>query len=172
MQCPRTFCIYCRYISFLSSEKSSTEFSLYTSFFAFAEMNTTGIGFIADQLILRNCKEEEWVMCKFLKMHGGRTLDFTYFGLMLPDRVTMKAKSNMRLELGNGILFKSNTFQSTLSARHGGDRLVLKANIVLTYTNDVFPGDMTSDLDRRETPGGIGVKHLLGYLHMKKFEAL
>ena len=81
-------------------------------------------------------------MCKFLKMHGGKMLDFTYFGRMLPEKVTMKAQSNMRLELGNGILFKSNTFESHLSATKGGDRLVLKADVVLTDTNNVFPGNM------------------------------
>ena len=70
-------------------------------------------------------------------------MDFTYFGRMLPDRVTMKALSNVRLELGNGILFKSEKFESHLNAIQGGDRLVLKANVVLTHTNDVFPGNMT-----------------------------
>ena len=108
--------------------------------FNLAGFDTPGIGFIADQLVLRDCKDEDWVMCRFLKLHIDGVLDLTYFGKMLPDKISMTAKDDKTLQLGNGIVFRSLFFESHLSAKDGDDRLTFKAQVVFTHTNDIFDG--------------------------------
>ena len=106
-----------------------------------AGFDTSGIGFVADQLVLRGCKADDWVMCKFLKLHNDGVLDLTYFGKMLPDKVTMTARGDKRFELGNGITFRSRTLTSHLTASNGDDGFSFTANVVLTHTNDIFEGE-------------------------------
>ena len=108
--------------------------------FDIAGFDTTGIGFIADNLILRNCKTEDWVMCKFLRLHKDRMIELAYFGKMLPEKVIMTAQGDERFELGNGIVFQSRFLVSHLTASHGDDRFDFTARVVLTHTNDIFEG--------------------------------
>ena len=110
--------------------------------FYLAGFDTPGIGFIADQLVLGDCQDEDWVMCRFLKLHNDDVHDLTYFGKMLPETVAMTAKDDKTLKLGNGLEFRSLFFESHLSATNGDDRLTFKAQVVFTHTNDILDGKL------------------------------
>ena len=110
--------------------------------FNLTDLRSPGIGLVADQLILRNCKAEEWVMCKFLQLHSNGVLDLTYYGQMMPDKVNLKAEKTTSFELGNGITFSSNVLESHLTASQGGDTLAFKATVELTRSIDLFPGNV------------------------------
>ena len=79
-------------------------------------------------------------MCKFLQLHSNGVLDLTYFGLMMPDKVNLKAEKVTSFELGNGITFSTNVLESQLAVSQGGDTLAFKAIVELTRSINLFPG--------------------------------
>lgn len=105
--------------------------------------STPGIGFIAETMQLKACSKAEWKMCNFLKLHIGDTLDMKYVGQMLPHQVTMITRDRNRFKLGKGITFYGNQVISKIDSSKGGDRLSFEAEVLLTRTNDRFPGKIS-----------------------------
>ena len=64
----------------------------------------------------------------------------TYYGQMLPGRVTMITRDKMRFELGTGLVFYRDHVVSKIESTNGGDRLSFEADVHLTRTRDIFTG--------------------------------
>ena len=88
-----------------------------------------------------DCDGGEWKMCKFLRTYVGKILEMTYVGRMLPKLVTMSTNQRLRFDLGIAVAFYGTNAISTIKSRKGGDRLSFTANLFLTHTLDMFPGE-------------------------------
>ena len=106
---------------------------------AILDLSSSGIGLIAETLQAIDCNEDEWKMCSFLKVYAGGSVDMTYFGEMLPARVTMTARKEMHFELGRELFFRDEV-TSKIDSTEGGDELKFIGNVHLTRTSDKFQG--------------------------------
>lgn len=91
--------------------------------------------------MLDECQGRKWKMCSFLKLHNSLSLKIRYLGKMLPRRVKLEARDQLRIQLGNGILFYSKNAISKINSKTGGDRLSFEADVFLESSPVKFPGN-------------------------------
>ena len=106
------------------------------------DLQTPGIGILAERLIVTSCKASGQAMCLFIKLHRNGAFDAEFTGRMTPEEVVMRARSTMGFQLGNGIEFGLSELHSHLTVSQGSDRLFFTATVHLTRTINLFPGKM------------------------------
>eukprot|EP00112_Aurelia_sp_Birch-Aquarium-sp1_P025330 Seg837.7 transcript_id=Seg837.7/GoldUCD/mRNA.D3Y31 product="hypothetical protein" protein_id=Seg837.7/GoldUCD/D3Y31 len=97
-----------------------------------------GVGFVAEDLDLRECRSSEWKMCSFLRLHFRR-LSLKYMGRLLLKQMKMKARLQETLNLGTDLVF-GNIIKSKMSAKKGGGRLVFESDVCFARSSECFPG--------------------------------
>ena len=102
--------------------------------------STSGIGFIAENLLTTGCDGLKWNMCNFLYRHIGDALDIKYVGMMLPEKMTMSASQEIRWYLGSGATFFKADALSKIESKNGRDQLSFMGTIFLFRTLEAFPG--------------------------------
>ena len=110
--------------------------------------STSGIGFIAENLLTTDCDGLRWKMCSFLQRRIGDVLAIKYVGKMLPDKMTMSTSQRATMRSGevidwylnSGTLFQSRDTESKIESKNGRDRLSIKGFIYLLSSFEEFPG--------------------------------
>ena len=110
--------------------------------------STSGIGFIAKNLLTTNCDEMKWKMCSFLQRRIGDLVAINYVGKMLPEKMTLSTSQRMTMSasqaiswyLNRGTLFQSRNIESKIESKNGRDRFSFKGFIYLMSSFEEFPG--------------------------------
>ena len=64
-----------------------------------------------------------------------------FVGRMTPEGVSMNANQTLRFDLAMAVTFFGMDAISKIESTKGGDRLSFKANLFLSRTFDMFPGE-------------------------------
>ena len=89
---------------------------------------------------MRPCKNNEWEMCSFLKMHFNRFMDIEYKGRMLAKKVKMAAVGDLLLNLGKKFTFQIK--ESDFHALGKGDHLFFKGRVENNVFSEWYTGKL------------------------------